>query len=324
MTLNEAFDAFQEKVDADPEQVKEARTRRDTFKAALGGEADVAEVWGSGSLRRSTHIGPKIHDLDLVVIFESDEHPEWGQAGDSAGEALDVLGGKVNKLLGATHGTVEKLVRLASPRDHAVKCFIDLPGDKDGFTVDSMPALRHNGALLIPEKSSRLWVPADPMYLVQEIAKQSAKWDFYLRMIRVLRWWTRRAEVEDKVKKLVMEVLALHHLPTGYSRPEALKRFFTAAAVAVGDGPVEDPAGHCGEIQRDLDYVGLRNSLSDAADLADQACEAAEQGYTDDAKRLWRDVFGSDFPAPKGKASAGPALIVPAVAPRRIRDAPQG
>jgi hypothetical protein len=35
-------------------------------------------------------------------------------------------------------------------------------------------------------------------------------------------------------------------------------------------------------------------------------------------------VFGEDFPAPKGKISGTPALIVPTVAPRRIKDAPQG
>jgi hypothetical protein len=324
MSLDEAFDAFQDKVDADPTQVKEARARRETFKAALGGESDIVEVWGSGSLRRSTQIGPKIHDLDLVVIFKSDAYPGWGEPGESAGEALDVLGGKVNKLLGATNGTAEKLVRIADPRDHAVKCFIDLPGDDDGFTVDAMPALKHNRALLIPEKNSSMWVPADPMYLVNEIAKRSAKWDYYLRMIRVLRRWGRGADVDGKVKSLVMEVLGLHHLRTAYARPEALKRFFTAAATAVGNGPVLDPAGLCGEIQPGLDRVGLRDSLLSAADLADQACEAADQGYTDDAKRLWREVFGDDFPAPKGKISGTPALIVPTVAPRRIKDAPQG
>jgi hypothetical protein len=200
MSLGEAFDAFQEKVDADPTQVKEARARRETFKGALGGESDVVEVWGSGSLRRSTHIGPKIHDLDLVVIFKADAYPGWGEPGESAGEALSVLGSKVNKLLGVTNGTVEKLVRIADPRNHAVKCFIDMPGDDDGFTVDAMPALKHDGALLIPEKNSGMWVPADPMYLVREIAKRSAKWEYYLRMIRVLRRWGRDADVEGKVK----------------------------------------------------------------------------------------------------------------------------
>jgi hypothetical protein len=241
MSLGEAFDAFQDEVDAEPTQVKEARARRETFKGALGGEADIVEVWGSGSLRRSTHIGPKIHDLDLVVIFKWDDHPGWGEPGDSAGDALHVLGGKVNKLLGVTNGRIEKLVRIADPRNHAVKCFIDLPGDDDGFTVDAMSALKHNGTLLIPEKNSGMWVPADPMYLVKEIAKRSARWDYYLRMIRVLKRWGRDADVDGKVKSLVMEVLGLHHLPTGYPRPEALRRFFTAAATAVGNRPVVDP-----------------------------------------------------------------------------------
>lgn len=324
MSLNEAFDDHQKQVDADPTQVTESRERRDTFKGALGAEPDVVEVWGSGSLRRSTHIGPTIHDLDLVVVFEPGAHPQWGEPGDSAADALEVLGDKVHTLLGATHGTVEKLVRRADPRDHAVKCFIDLPGDPEGFSVDAMPALKHNGALLIPEKHSSLWVPADPQYLVAKIAERNADWDYFLRMIRVLKAWRKRAQVEGKVKSLVMEVLALQHLPGGYSRPEALKRFFTSAATAVGNEPVTDPAGLCGEIQPDLDRTGLRDSLLHAADLADQACEAAEGGHTDDAKKLWREVFGKDFPAPKGKPKVGPTLIVPAVAPRPIKDAPQG
>ncbi len=324
MSLSSAFDAFQKQVDADPVQVTEARERRETFKSALGPESDVVEVWGSGSLRRSTHIGPKIHDLDLVVVFDPDKHPGWGAPGDSAADALTVLGSKVNKLLGATNGTEEKLVRIASPRNHAVKCFIDLPDDDDGFTVDAMPALKHNGALLIPEKESSDWISANPQYLVAEIKKRSVDWDYFLRMVRVLKAWRKRAEVEGKVKSLVMEVLALDHLPGGYGRPEALKRFFTAAATAVGNGPITDPAGLCGEIQPDLARVGLRDSLLHVADLADQACEAADEGHTDDAKKLWREVFGNDFPAPQGKPKSSPGLAVPAVAPRPIKDAPQG
>jgi len=324
MSLGEAFDAFQKQVDADPAQIAEARERRETFKRALDAESDVTEVWGSGSLRRSTHIGPKIHDLDLVVVFDPNEHPGWGEPGDSAADALNVLRAKVNDLLGVTNGSVEQLVRLGSPRNHAVKCFIDLPGDDDGFTVDAMPALAHNGALLIPEKESSIWIPADPQYLVEEIKKRSAEWDFFLRMVRVLKAWGRQAEVEGKVKSLVMEVLALHHLPGGFSRSESLKRFFTASATAVGNGPVTDPAGLCGEIQPDLDRVGLRDSLLNAADLADQACDAADEGHTDDAKKLWREVFGDDFPAPEGKPKTSSALLLPAVAPRPIKDAPQG
>jgi hypothetical protein len=48
--LDDAFDEFQKTVDADPQQVKLARERRDLFKTAFGPEGDVAEVFGSGSV----------------------------------------------------------------------------------------------------------------------------------------------------------------------------------------------------------------------------------------------------------------------------------
>jgi hypothetical protein len=152
MGLDEAFDDFQRTVDADRDQVALARDRRDVFKKAFGSEDDVTEVFGSGSLRRSTQLKP-VHDVDLVVVYDQEDHPDWGQPGDSAGVALDYVRGRVNTLLGASNGTVEKLVRLARWRNHAVKCFIDDPDDPDAFTVDAMPALRQSdGTLLIARR----------------------------------------------------------------------------------------------------------------------------------------------------------------------------
>lgn len=116
MGIDEAFDAFQKTVDAEREQVVLARERRDMFKKAFGGEGDVTEVFGSGSLRRSTQIKP-VHDVDLVIVYDPEEHPGWGQPGDAAELALDYVRGRVNVLLGATNGTVETLVRLARWRN---------------------------------------------------------------------------------------------------------------------------------------------------------------------------------------------------------------
>jgi len=150
VNLNEAFDTYQRTVDADPEQVALARERRDVFKKALQAEGDVLEVFGSGSLRRSTQLKP-VHDVDLVVVFDDAEHPDWGSPGSSSDDALDHVGGRVNKLLGRTNGSVDQLVRLATPHDRAVKCFIDPPDQEDAFTVDVMPVFRQaDRTLLLP------------------------------------------------------------------------------------------------------------------------------------------------------------------------------
>lgn len=321
MDLNKAFDDYQKTVDADHDQVVVARERRDIFKKALKDESDVVDVFGSGSLRRSTQLKP-VHDVDLVVVFEGDDHPEWGSPGSSSDDALDHVRGRVNSLLGATNGTVDKLVRLAKPRDRAVKCFVDPPEQDDAFTVDVMPAFRQeDGTLSLPSKLDEEWSTADPEYLINEVEVLQGKWSYFRPMVRVLKQW--RHGVPTKVKSLVIEVLALKCLPVDRNRPEALKEFFTAAAVEVGYG-VEDPAGHCGAIQPDLDIEVLRSALEEARDIAEQACAAASAGDTDEAADLWRKVLGDDFPAPEVKSSAAAASGPYLLGFRTVKDAPQG
>lgn len=103
MTVLDSFDSLQREIDADVEIVRLARHRRDTFKAALATAPDVKVVWGSGSLARSTQLQP-VHDVDLVVEFDADEHTEWGQDGDSAEEAIARCRDLVHELLSIEKG----------------------------------------------------------------------------------------------------------------------------------------------------------------------------------------------------------------------------
>jgi hypothetical protein len=321
MSIEQAFDDFQDVVNAEKAHVDLARERRDVFKKAFSTEADVVEVFGSGSLARSTQLDP-VHDVDLVIVYRAEDHPEWGQPGASAAEALEYTRGRVTDLLGATRGTVEKLVRLTRWRNHAVKCFVDPWDAPDAFTVDAMPALRQpDGTLLIPQAATNVWITVDPEYLIDAVAERQREWEHFRPMVRVLKKW--RHSVPTKVKSLVMEVLALRCMPRGGTRPEALRAFFTAAATEVNWG-VDDPAGHCGPIQPDLDTTALREALEDASEVATRACSLAANGDSDEARRVWQEVLGSDFPAPAKKkmspAVTGPALITG----RPVRDAPQG
>lgn len=321
MSVTDAFKIFQGVVNADIEDVREARSRRDLFNGAFSGEADVSEVIASGSLARGTHKDP-IHDVDVVIVFDGDEHPHWGEPGTSAQEALDYTRGRVNTLLGATNGTYEKAVRLARWRNHAVKCFLDDPDDVDAFTVDAMPALRRNGMLLIPEAMSNEWVYCDPEYLIAAVAKKHAEWDKFAGTVRMLKGWA--AEQEIKVKSLVMEVLALNYLPTEGSQPTAIKQFFVSAAYAIGGGvEVVDPAGICGPIQPDLEYNELSDRLREARDNAIRAVQAHADGNPAYAIRLWGTVFGDDFPPPP-KSGTNPVPAVAPVVPRPVKDTPQG
>ncbi|MGI3225001.1 hypothetical protein ACRJ4B_14850 [Streptomyces sp. GTA36] len=324
MGINDAFDALQKTVNEDIDKTRLARERRDLFKTALLSEPDVTETFGSGSLSRSTQLKP-IHDVDIIAIYDPHEHPEWGSEGPSAEDALEHIRGQANRLLSQSSGTHDNVVRHTLLRNHAVKCFLDDPDDPDAFTVDVMPALRQaDRTLLIPEQLNTRWVPADPEYLIEKTADHQRAWSHFRPLVRVLKQWRHTVPVEGRIKSLVMEVLALNCMPRSGNRSEGLKTFFTAAAVQVNEG-VRDPAELCGEIQPDLDHEGLSAAFAEAADIAERACTAAAEGDTDQALRLWQEIFGEDFPAPAAPAKAAALITAPAlITPRPIKDAPQG
>lgn len=318
-SVSGAFSEFQQVVNAEADQVREARKRRDLFKDAFGAESDVNEVLASGSLARGTQKDP-IHDVDTIVIFDDAQHADWGSPGESASEALDYTRGRVNYLLGATNGTHAQVVRLARWRNHAVKCFLDDPDDPNAFTVDAMPALRRDGMLLIPEAKSERWVSCDPESLIAAVAAKHAAWNKFAGSVRMLKWWA--AEQSITIKPLVMEVLALQFLPvSGGLQPNAIKQFFISANYYIAGGSeVVDPAGVCGPIQGDLDYSAFGEVLGDAADKASRAMNAEWSNDAASAIRRWGELFGPSFPTGP-VVSPAPALPPP---PRPVKDTPQG
>lgn len=321
MSVLDAFNKFQDVVNADIEHVREARARRDLFKSAFGSEGDVNDVVSSGSLARGTHKDP-IHDVDVIIVFDEDQHPEWGTPGTSAADALDHTRERINALLGATHGTHDKSVRLARWRNHAVKCFLDDPEDPDAFTVDAMPALRRDGKLLIPEALSKDWVFCDPEFLIDEVAKKQSEWSKYAGSVRMLKRWA--ADQETKIKSLVMEVLARDYLPTDVNQPAAIRQFFVSAYYSIDGGTeVTDPAGLCGPIQSDLDFEEFAVCLKTARDEAILALQAQANNDVSSAVAHWENVFGDEFPkAPSSTGSPVPAVVP--VSPRPVKDTPQG
>ena len=325
MDINAAFDKLQQNVNASPEAVTEARRRRDLFRGTFGSEDDVEETVPSGSFARGSQNDP-INDVDIIVVYDETEHEGWGTPGPSAEEALTHVQDRVKALLGVSEGSVSKEVRLTRGQNHSVKCWLDDPDAKLAFTVDVTPALRvDEETLLIPEKNSSCWIQTAPEHLNRVIAERHTDWNKFVGQVRVVKRWG--ADQQTEMKSLLLEVLALHHLPKE-TRSKALARFFAAGASAVLS-PVEDPAGLCGEIQPDLDRDAAARHFTKASEAAWRAVEAEDRGETDRAACLWSSIFGDIFPEPPGGCSNGNGAkavggAAASVHRRPIRDAPQG
>jgi hypothetical protein len=131
MESDHGFEAFGRAIESDPFGVLLAKWRRDAFISRLQRLPDVIEVIESGSLARGTYIGP-VHDIDLIVVFDSSAHQDYGSGTESADAALGHL---QNELIRQLHpwrearpaeaGEEEPLLREASDakvRTHVVQC----------------------------------------------------------------------------------------------------------------------------------------------------------------------------------------------------------
>ena len=306
MHPDEAFDVFQKEVDADASHVRKARRRRDIFRDAFEKLGDVKQVIPSGSLARGTQLDP-IHDVDLIVVFDADAHQDWGSGGESAEAALKYTQQQVCRLLGNETSILKCVVGETLLRNHVVKCFLDPrflaedPDFKSFFAVEVMPALRSADALLVPERKKDRWQTTDPEWLIAEVHRRQERWEYFIRTVRIVKYWTQREKAG--IKPLAAEVLTLRCLPdvrtSEMSRSVALLRFFTAASSVVMSA-ISDPTGHCGEIQPDLRRARARELLSKARDIAAEAVAWEQQGEYHKAICCWRAIFGPDFPLPPG------------------------
>jgi hypothetical protein len=317
-TVASAFTAFQSAVNTNPDDLAEARRRRDLFDTAYCSLYDVIDVFCSGSLARRTHIDP-IHDVDTIVIFYAADHPDWNKPGSSALDALEYTRDHAIELLGRPGAQFGYELAKAEVRNHSVRCTFKAKLGEKNFTVDVTPALRQaDGTLRIPEKDNSKWITTDPEHLITLVRLRQENWDLYVPGVRDLKYW--RRGVATKVKSLVMEIIALDALRPADTIQQALANFFAAAEIRV-NLPIEDPAGHCGPIQPDLDVAVLRAALHESAVLARRALEEERIGRVDDALRTWRKILGTKFPAPIGAPGVGTIAAAPAVAvPRRMPD----
>lgn len=346
-----AFEKFEPTVNANPDRLAEARLRRNAFVTALGDEADVVRSMAIGSLARKTQKSP-LNDVDVVAVFDEAEHTGWGTTGrdSTAVDALTHTAERIKDLLGPNGsavgllnpgGTNELNVRLAVKKRHSIKCFLDLAGEEDAFTVDVVPAIAHPArGLWIPERDvddddSSTWIRTDPEYLIACTEALQASWNKWIPCVRLLKFWNSVTNVG--MSSLFTEVLAYTTLPTNETRPRALARFFQAAESQVS-ASLSDPAGLSGAIQPDLDVGHARSCLTKAAELAWQAVASEAKGDEDDAVCAWRALFGNEFPEPPSGCNGSVAAAATAAAatgiaaarptrrstPRRIKDSPQG
>lgn len=303
--IEQEFHAFARQLETDPLMVLLAKWRRATVIDALKNRPDVLEIIPSGSLARGTHLG-RIHDVDLIVVFDERMHPDWNGDG-SARMALEHVQAMVGETL---QGGPFSLVHDTEPRNHVVKANLDPSwGPLDVLVpsappIDVMPAFRQGSHLRVPERLSDRWIDVDPEHLMRMVAVRQREWSNFDQVVRMIKDWADHHELG--MNRLAVEVMVLTYLPRPglfetMSCSDAVARFFEAASRA-DITELVDPAGRCGQIDPNLNYRKLREELKRSAKLARLAVAAerdwenrhsARDGVTHPSV-YWQQIFGEN------------------------------
>lgn len=288
-TVPKAFDEFEAKLRPTTNQQTTIASRRSvtakylgqSFRAGSGMELLSTKVIGSAD--RETIIRP-IKDIDVLAIFE--DAAFYNYENDS------------RKFLYRVRDALNEYnVKVVGARGQAVRLFYDQPPH-----VDIVPAVRRDsGGYFIPSGDTDFWgrhrwLTTDPDEHTRWMSQQNTALGYNLKpLIRLLKRWNR--EHSSYLRSFHLEVMAAETFGNlGNNRRTASQKFFEWAS---GYIKVKDPAGHSGDLSSYMTWYSrmeFQSLLDSSSKRAKKAIEAEESGNRAEAVRLWRIIYGPEFP----------------------------
>jgi hypothetical protein len=289
-TVPKAFDEFESKLRPTSIQQATIATRRSITAKYLqqsfgpGSDIELLSTKIIGSAGRETIIRP-IGDVDMLAIFE--DAAFYNYRNDSR-----------KFLYRVRNALSEYNVKIVGARGQAVRLFYAQPPH-----VDIVPAVRcDSGGYFIPSGKTDFWgnhrwLITDPDEHSRWISQRNAALGYNLKpLVRLLKRWN--SQHSSFLRSFHLEVMVAETFGTlGSNRRQASKNFFEWAG---GQVSVKDPAGHSGDLSKYMTWYAraeFQSLLDSSNKRAKRAIAAEDSGNFAEAARLWRIVYGPEFPS---------------------------
>lgn len=274
MTLLQSIEKLIENISVTDRQEKNIalsfeNLRRNLLK--MESKLKVQEVFLNGSYERDTIIRP-LDDIDLFAILSFEDYNDNGLDPNP-----QVILNKFKSYLNSL-GDYKDKVKQDRP------CVTVVLSDKN---FDVLPTLLKNGAYWIPNHDLSGWTLTNPKVQTDNLNMVNKKCGYKVKpVVKAVKYWKR--EVEQKIPSFHVEEIAINifNLRSFSNFEEGIRMWFQYAESFLDNGRFNSYTSYS-EVKEKIKQV--KKKLKEARELYDEGKEG-------DAKRIWREVFGKEFP----------------------------
>ncbi len=233
-----------------------------------------------GSAGRDVIIRP-LDDIDVMAVFTNKDNIFETYRYDSQAflyRIRDALSKYQVKIVGA-RGQAVRLFYTQAPH------------------VDIAPVFKWSGTGYGLPDGQGGWLTTDPDYHETYMAERNEALGYQLKpLVRMLKRWNRVHS--SRLKSFHLEVMTASIFTSlGSNSRDATAKFFQWAPHSLS---VDDPAGHSGDLSSYLTWQkreDVKTSFNSSSERAQKAVDAEGRCDHQEAIRLWRIIYGEEFPA---------------------------
>jgi hypothetical protein len=294
--VDEAFAAFDENLNLDPDERDRAQQVHNDMRDAVGEGDLVVGSFLQGSFARKTMLKP-LKDVDVVLLLTPALRDRY-RAPDGPSRAMEDFQRRVLKAFPDA-----RFDQGEEPAGKALR--VSLPNCD--FTVDLVPAFDEDPPteyVLIGDRHEGAWERSNTRIQRRKVSERNkVTGGRFVHQVRMLKAYRKHHEEQlDFVKGIVMESLAYAAIRSEQADAEAVRTVLRHAASAVY-GPVYEPAGEDDVTAKwtPQQRATAAHAFGDAANRADEAVRLDAAGDPDGAIDAWQALLGQDFPKPPAR-----------------------
>jgi predicted nucleotidyltransferase len=287
-TTADAFNEFYEKISLSINQTEQMSARvsiaknllQKTFPATDKTPVSTVTLIGSGA--RGTTVRP-LNDIDIFVTFEN------------KGDVFEEYRANSQTFLYRIRDNIDAKTQVANvgARGQAVRLFYN-----DDLHVDIAPAFKYKGdnGYALPA-GDKTWLTTNPFKQIEWAKEREATLSaLFARHVKMLKCWNNVHS--HRLGSWHLEVMTgTAFVSMGKDSRLTMEKFF---GWAIHNISVNDPDGFGGDLAASLSVkqkIELKTSLSETYQKCLKANKAEGAGNHQEAIRLWRTIFGDEFPA---------------------------